>query len=113
MHKIHYSGAEFVTGDDIAEAVQSYALALAEAGKCAQASFPIVTPEGLRATATVLLGAGYSIAWESLPLWAEPELIDEGVAGSLGLSADRVRHPLPVNTEPVIRETEESNLFEY
>lgn len=113
MYKIHYGGAVFITGDDIADAVMSYAGALAERGTCAECVVPMMTGDAQPATVTFLIGAGYPIAAESLPASTGVELADDGLVASLHYATERIRHPAPVGVQVPVLEPAELGLYEY
>jgi hypothetical protein len=55
MKRVHYAGGSFVTGDQVAEALLSYAASLADRGVHRIVTFPAVSDDGETGTATLLL----------------------------------------------------------
>lgn len=55
MKRVHYAGGSFVTGDQVTEALVSYAASLADRGVNRIVTFPTVTDQGETGTATLLL----------------------------------------------------------
>ncbi len=58
---IVYAGEELMTGDEIAQALLKYSQALAEKGSASTVEIPILSDDGTRSTATVLVGPASQI----------------------------------------------------
>ncbi len=58
---IVYAGEELITGDEIAQALLKYSEALAEKGSASTVEIPILSDDGTRSTATVLVGPASQI----------------------------------------------------
>jgi hypothetical protein len=56
MQRISYAGSSVVTGTDIAQAVLSYAQALAVNDSSETISIPVLLPDGERGDASILIG---------------------------------------------------------
>jgi len=56
MKTIHYAGEEYLTGDDLADAVVEYAKELARHDTSASIDVPVITADGSVVDATFLLG---------------------------------------------------------
>jgi hypothetical protein len=61
MRRIHYSGGQLLTGDLLCKAVLRYARALANAGKSDVITIPVLTEEGTRGQAHLLVGPASQI----------------------------------------------------
>jgi len=60
-----YAGDSFVTGDAIADAVLRYSKVLAEAGAADTVTIPVLTGDGAREEATLLIGPSSQIVAET------------------------------------------------
>ena len=58
---IVYAGEELMTGDEIAQALLKYSEALGEKGSASTVEIPILSDDGTRSTATVLVGPASQI----------------------------------------------------
>ena len=56
MQRVHYAGAIFITGDDIADGIVDYVHALAMRGGCATLTVPVRLNDGGVSSATLLVG---------------------------------------------------------
>lgn len=75
MKRIHYAGGSLLTGDDLADALLSYAQALANSGKADSVFVPILLGDDSVVPATLLLGPASQIVCFSEPS-AHEELVD-------------------------------------
>ncbi|MFH8250854.1 hypothetical protein ACH3VR_10850 [Microbacterium sp. B2969] len=82
MKVIAYAGGEYVTGDEIAEALLEYSEALAGAGSAAHMEIPIVDAHGQRARAAFLVGPSSQIVVTPADPGTE-ELTDQEVVDRL------------------------------
>lgn len=82
MKTLTYAGDTFLTGDDIADEVLALARALADTGTAATVEIPILTPEGERSRATLLIGPASQIV-ASPAQSADEELIDDALVAEL------------------------------
>lgn len=61
MRTIHYAGATLTTGTDIATAVLDFCAALADAATAETVDIPVITNDGSRGTALLLVGPASQI----------------------------------------------------
>ena len=92
MKLIVYAGSRLMTGDEIAVAVLDYCAALADADTAETVEIPILTMEGHRAHATLLVGPSSQIVAEDIDTAFE-ELIDHR---TVRLLRDKTRVHRPV-----------------
>ncbi|MGA1827829.1 hypothetical protein [Microbacterium sp.] len=76
MKILTYTGAELMTGDDIADAVLDYCVALAEESTAETIEIPVLKPDGSRGTASLLVGPASQIVATQVDTDFD-ELIDE------------------------------------
>ena len=103
MKLIVYAGSRLMTGDDIAVAVLDYCAALADAGTAETVEIPILTAEGHRAHATLLVGPSSQIVAEDIETAFE-ELVDHD---TVRLLRDKTRVHRPVAGRSSHREEHE------
>lgn len=77
-----YAGGEFLTGDDIADALLEYSRALGEEDQAQLVQIPIREPDGSHTTARFLIGPASQIVAKAVPADAY-ELVDEEVVARL------------------------------
>jgi hypothetical protein len=92
MKMIVYAGSRLMTGDDIAVAVMEYCAALADAGTAEMVEIPVLTTEGVRSHATLLVGPSSQIVAEDVSTVFD-ELVDEETVGLLRAKT-RVHRPV-------------------
>ncbi len=78
MKQIVYAGSRLMTGDEIAIAVLDYCAALADAGTAETVEIPVLSGEGHRTKATLLVGPSSQIVAEDVDT-AYEEVIDHDV----------------------------------
>jgi hypothetical protein len=66
MKLIVYAGSRLMTGDEIAIAVLEYCAALADAGTAETVEIPVLTREGVRSHATLLVGPSSQMVAEDI-----------------------------------------------
>lgn len=66
MKLIVYAGSRLVTGSEIAAAVLDYCAALADADTAETVDIPVLTAEGVRSNATLLVGPSSQIVAEDV-----------------------------------------------
>lgn len=71
MKRILYAGGSFLTGDDIAEAVLDYAVALANAGKAAKVDVPALDLEQRPERVLMVIGPSSQLMAEPVALGRE------------------------------------------
>lgn len=98
VHRIHYTGQSFTTGDAVAEAVVSYAAALAHAGRTDMVQIPTVGSGDQRRSLTLLIGQALPIATEDLGPHAD-ELEDERLVAVLAARIREVIRPRPIRPD--------------
>lgn len=76
MKILTYTGAELMTGDDIADAVLDYCVALAEESTAETIEIPVLKADGSRGTASLLVGPASQIVATQVDTDFD-ELIDE------------------------------------
>ncbi|SFR92380.1 hypothetical protein SAMN04487846_0641 [Microbacterium sp. cf046] len=77
-----YAGTRLMTGDEIADAVLEYCAALAEVGTAETVEIPVLTDEGVRASARLLVGPASQIVAEDVETSFD-ELVDSDVVSLL------------------------------
>jgi hypothetical protein len=82
MQVIMYAGGEFLTGDEIADALLEYSCALGEEDRAQLVQIPIREPDGTQTTARFLVGPASQIVAKAVSGDAE-ELVDEEVVARL------------------------------
>jgi hypothetical protein len=79
MKLIVYAGSRLMTGDEIALSVLEYCAALADAGTAETIEIPVLTAEGVRSHATLLVGPSSQIVAEdadsSFDELVDPEMV--------------------------------------
>jgi hypothetical protein len=103
MKLIVYAGSRLMTGDEIAVAVLEYCAALADADTAETVEIPILTTEGYRAHATLLVGPSSQIVAEDVDTVFE-ELVDDVAVRML---RDKTRVHRPVAGSSAHREEED------
>ncbi len=66
MKSISYAGSRLMTGDDIAQAVLEYSAALSDAATAATVEIPVLTEQGGRSHAILLVGPASQIVAEDV-----------------------------------------------
>ncbi len=99
---IRYAGEELMTGDDIADALLTLSVALAESGSASTVEIPTVSDDGTRSTVKVLVGPASQIV--AMPVEsAFEELRDAHVVARLSAMTAELRpgrnYPSPTSTE--------------
>lgn len=92
MKLIVYAGSRLMTGDDIAIAVLEYCAALADAGTAETVEIPVLSAEGRRTKATLLVGPSSQIVAEDVDT-SYDELVDHD---TVRLLRDKTRVHRPV-----------------
>ena len=82
MKILQYAGGQLRTGDEIATALLEYSAALAEAGTAGTVEIPVLSDDGRRVTATLLVGPASQIVLTDSESSGE-ELVDEYVLAGL------------------------------
>lgn len=82
MQLIMYAGGEFLTGDEIADALLEYSRALGEEDKAQLVQIPIRDSDGTQTTARFLIGPASQIVAKSVSSGSD-ELVDEEVVARL------------------------------
>ncbi|WP_133545247.1 hypothetical protein [Microbacterium sp. BK668] len=104
MKVLAYAGGEYLTGDDIADALLDYSQALADVGSAASVEIPIVAKDGHHAEATFLVGPASQIVATTAEGEYE-ELVDDDLVHRLrGLA--RALHPVAVPVDADDRPTD-------
>jgi hypothetical protein len=103
MQRVHFcSGAVFMTGDRIAEALLTYAGAVATLKKFAVLALPIESAPGLTGTMTLLLNNSSQLSAESV-LGNGPELIDDDFVRQVeSLTATLMALPIWAGEDPAV-----------
>jgi hypothetical protein len=96
MKLILYAGSRLVTGDEISTAVLDYCAALADADTAETVEIPVLTAEGVRSHATLLVGPSSQIVAEDVTTAFE-ELVDPDVV-SLLRQKTRMHRPVASNS---------------
>ncbi len=78
---IMYAGGEFLTGDDIADALLEYSRALGEEDQAQLVQIPVREPDGSQTTARFLIGPASQIVAKAVP--SVDELVDKEVVARL------------------------------
>ena len=99
---IMYAGEELMTGDDIADALLTLSVALAERGAASTVEIPTVRDDGTRSTVKVLVGPASQIV--AIPVEsAFEELRDVHVVAHLSAMTAELRpgrnYPSPTSSE--------------
>ena len=97
MKVLAYAGGEYLTGDEIAQALLDYSQALADVGSAASVGIPIVRDDGERAEATFLVGPASQIVAIGVDSSVD-ELVDDAVVERLK-SLTRALHPVALPVE--------------
>ena len=96
---IVYAGEELMTGDEIAQALLKYSEALGEKGSASTVEIPILSDDGTRSTATILVGPASQIV--ARPVESSfAELRDPRVVEHLGALTTDLR-PGPSGPSPM------------
>ena len=105
---IRYAGEELTTGDDIADALLTLSVALAESGSASTVEIPTVSDDGTRSTVKVLVGPASQIV--AIPVEsAFEELRDVHVVARLSAMTAELR---PGRTYPSRTSTETPDWLE-
>jgi hypothetical protein len=80
MQVITYAGGEFLTGDDIADALLEYSRALGEEDQAQLVQIPVREPDGSQTTARFLIGPASQIVAKAVPSGVDELVNDEVVA---------------------------------
>lgn len=97
MMRLYYTGGSVVTGDDIAEAVMSYAQALARTPFADVIRIPIVQEEDLKqSTADLLIGPASQIMAVPVDAAGVTGPIDSGLVGEIERRIASLAAPRPV-----------------
>jgi len=96
MKTIIYAGAQLMTGNDIAAAVLDFCTALAEDATAETVVIPILSADGSRKNATLVIGPASQIVAEDVDTGFD-ELLDPDVVSEL---ARRTRAHRPVAASP-------------
>lgn len=99
MKSLFYAGTEFVTGDEIADALLECSAALAEARLAESIDIPVREADGSRGEATFLIGPASQVVAKDIPGAAE-ELVDADVVARL--------RDITRSLHPVVRPEEQS-----
>lgn len=76
MKLVIYAGSEYLTGDEIAEALMAYSAALGATGNAERVTIPIRERDGADSTAEFLLGPASQIVVKPVET-GDDELVDE------------------------------------
>ena len=95
MKRIFYASGSFLTSDAIADALLSYADALAHSYASDVVDFPIVLPNGSIGTASTLIGPASQVA-SATEVSELPEPDDEGLVEELERRIKAIGTPRPV-----------------
>jgi hypothetical protein len=90
-----YAGGEYLTGDEIADALVLYSQVLAQAGTAESVEVPIREPNGDTTSAVFLVGPASQLVVKQAPTDGD-ELVDDGV---VELLKSRVRRLQPSNPD--------------
>lgn len=97
MQRVFFcTGATFVTGDDIADAILEYAWVLAQYGRHDLVRVPTRRPDGSTGRSTLLIGPASQLSSEDAVDVGE-ELLDRQVVLGLKDRSAHLREPLPVS----------------
>lgn len=96
MKRIIYAGSRLTTGDEIAQAVLDYCAALADANTADTVEIPVLTNEGAKTHATLLVGPSSQIVAEAAETRFD-ELID---TAAVELLRGKTRQHRPVAGHP-------------
>lgn len=91
MMRLEYAGGTLLTGEAIAEAVISYAAALARAQTSVNIEVPGITTEGVRGTFKILIGPASEIIVE--PTDDPEEIVDDEFVARTHEAMVRLEHP--------------------
>ena len=97
MEKIHYAGETLITGTAIAQALLTYASALASASDSDTVYIPVYDENGQVRNAEFLVGPASQLVAVEIDSEFE-ELVDDEVVRSLDLAARRFEAPRPFPT---------------
>jgi len=99
MKTIIYAGAQLMTGNDIAAAVLEFCTALAEDATAETVEIPVLSADGSRKNATLVIGPASQMVAEDVDTGFD-ELVDADVVSEL---ARRTRAHRPVAASPPAR----------
>jgi hypothetical protein len=100
MKRIAYAGIVVITGDRIADAIISYAAALARQGGADAVSIPAVDEEGNETSAQILIGPASQLVVEPVDT-GTAELTDESLVSWLDAQTARLGPSRPVLEDSV------------
>jgi hypothetical protein len=95
MKRIHYAGREFLTGDNVADAMLEYATALARRARADRVEIPILSPDGHVSRLELVLGPASQLAAEQIEyIGVDPEA--DSLVDDLEHRAALLRDPRPI-----------------
>lgn len=94
MRAIHYAGEDILTGTDIADAVLSYAQALAETDGSATVEIPVIGTGGQVVASTFLLGPSSQLIAVELPDYEGEEISDPELVAELEELTAQLKRPV-------------------
>lgn len=93
MRQIHYAGEDVLTGTEIAEALLTYAQALAAHDASDMVDIPVAGPDGTVLSSSFLIGPASQLVAVDAPDYSGEEINDQAVVERLLALADRLNHP--------------------